>query len=216
MNYEFFLQEALRTTRANLLRVLFGEELLDMRVRANATVIDNGKAGEVNPSFYCAGTIKKYCPMLNQHFVIFDEESLQPRWVDCSRDETLECLFDPNKVKKTTSAPVQESSSMDIAENKEDNVSSIDEMAVVESEQQTEVKGDSDTDEENEEEDTIETYCNLCERSCSMENHGLRCRDCGIFCHDYCIPEEGFNPMNAVTKLKNPLWVCWNCSGAFL
>lgn len=183
-----------------------------MRVRANATVISAGgkAASDLNPSFYCAGTIKKYCPMLNQHFLIFDEESLQPRWVDCARDETLECLYNPIKTKPSA----QPESNVDIAESKDDNVSSIAEMVVEESEQIAEGKMDnSDTDDENEEEETIKAYCNLCERSCSMENHGLRCRVCGIFCHEYCIPEEGFNPMNAMTKLKNPQWVCWNCSG---
>ncbi len=49
---------------------------------------------------FCLGTIINYCPNIDKHFVCFDGEKLQPKWVTCEKGQVEvipeKCIIEAN------------------------------------------------------------------------------------------------------------------------
>lgn len=65
-----------------IFEILSGRQWLGIRVRA---VTHRINLTYQSITAYSVGTIADYCPSLDKHLVLFDEEYLQPQWLRCER-----------------------------------------------------------------------------------------------------------------------------------
>lgn len=111
----------LKAVRDNAYNALIGEQWIGLRVRASTHSIF-GEAGDLASSSssndgrhysyrraashvestvgatkaMCTGTVVQYCGLTDQHFVVFDDEGLQPQWVVAEKG-VMDILIGPDE-----------------------------------------------------------------------------------------------------------------------
>ncbi len=102
----------MRSIRSAAPKLLKGKEWLGLRVRTpthrvltKAERRNQGQQGSVE-SAYCTGTVKTFCPLINEYFVVFDEDQLQPQWVDFKGK--VELLLGPSGLQDSTETRKQD------------------------------------------------------------------------------------------------------------
>lgn len=110
-----------KAVRDGVYSILTGEQWIGLRVRASTHSVfadaDSGgnssAAGDVrygnrrqsnNPAVphhpaqeaMCTGTVVQYCGVTNQHFIVFDDEGLQPQWVTAQKG-VMDVLIGPGE-----------------------------------------------------------------------------------------------------------------------
>jgi hypothetical protein len=172
-----------------------GDDLIGVRVFASSHRLfdkDDTIVAIKYSGGYCkfSGTIAHYCPANELHFVVFDEEFVQPQWISC-RNSDVEIIFPTS-----ADAHVETSKTMSLALNGSISRGVTDVVA-----------GSS-------------CNCMVCGRddsdavgSKNNDNNKLyKCVDCYQQYHRYCFPSECASIYVTSHHTKNQLWnKCWKC-----
>lgn len=172
-----------------------GDDLIGVRVLASSHRLfdkDDTIVAIKYSGGYCkfSGTIAHYCPANELHFVVFDEEFVQPQWISC-RNSDVEIIFPTS-----ADAHVETSKTMSLALNGSISRGVTDVVA-----------GTS-------------CNCMVCGRddsdavgSKNNDNNKLyKCVDCYQQYHRYCFPSECASIYVTSHHTKNQLWnKCWKC-----
>lgn len=110
----------LKAVRDNVYNALIGEQWIGLRVRASTHSVfsegadlasssssSDGKhysnrrhhtngGGGATAEAMCTGTVIHYCGVSNQHFIVFDDEGLQPQWVTAQKG-VVDVLIGPGE-----------------------------------------------------------------------------------------------------------------------
>ena len=120
----------LQAVRDNIYTVLKGDGWVGLRVRvatvrvpehvgqqqqysnqaAAAAIVYGFNSLTSQDSAFCSGTVIYYSPAVDKHFVVFDEDSLQPQWVTCQK-RVVDVLLGPAEGSGTPSAAATRASS---------------------------------------------------------------------------------------------------------
>lgn len=98
----------MRCIRSSASKLLKGDDWLGLRLRAPThrilTKAEKRNQYQQAPveSAYCTGTVKAFCPLVHEYLIVFDEEQLQPQWVDLKGK--VELLVGPTQLQVSKSA----------------------------------------------------------------------------------------------------------------
>jgi hypothetical protein len=86
---------------------LQGDKWIGMRVRTSTHRIKDSESDAIPVSAKCVGTIVNYCPNTDRHLVIFDQDLLQPQWIQMNTESNgkrdVELLLAPDEVMEDAS-----------------------------------------------------------------------------------------------------------------
>lgn len=148
-------------------------------------------------SVFCTGSVRRYCSQTNEHFVVFEEDKLQPQWVLATKGN-IEILVStssndsnnsttPAQTKVEDSTVATKSSTTIVTRRGGEHTSS----AVVSS-----------------------ALCQLCDLLVEGVEGNLLCSSCPAVFHSYCWPtNDAFKILNESSAVKRNSWKCPQCSG---
>lgn len=190
------IMQQVRKTAMNSVK---GEDLIGVRVRASSHRLfdkDDTIEGIKYSGGYgkCVGTIAHYCPANELHFVVFDEESVQPQWISC-RNSDVEIILPTNADTHITTSKTM---SLALRSNISRGVTEV----TIEPNNSCMVCGRDD--------------CDAIGPKNNDHNKLYKCVDCHHQYHRFCFPAECAPICVTSHHSKNHLWnKCWKCVKCF-